>query len=261
MEKKQSPYGDVIGLALVCVAVGMLAPFGLFTSIMNFPLVVAVVCSVAGIASLVRNRPRVAVVRRSLILAVAVAIAIGGWRSQFEWIRQQSAAIEAKVAHRVVDRPAPELRGLEPINTDEAELRDAADFEGHVTLITFWARWCTPCKQEMPELEELYRRHRDSGLRVVAITQSDEDETSRRRDRRMEAARDFLAKLDITYPAALSIGESTYRDYQVLTIPSTVLIDAEGTLVGYGVGLRSARGLMARATELLRGLSAPGDSI
>jgi thiol-disulfide isomerase/thioredoxin len=47
---------------------------------------------------------------------------------------------------------------------------DLASYRGKPVVVNFWATWCTPCREELPELERAYRKHRDAGLMVIAVS-------------------------------------------------------------------------------------------
>jgi peroxiredoxin len=47
---------------------------------------------------------------------------------------------------------------------------DVSQFRGKVVLLNFWATWCSPCKQEIPFFNELYRKFKENGLVVVGIS-------------------------------------------------------------------------------------------
>ncbi len=53
------------------------------------------------------------------------------------------------------------------------------NLKGKVAVLNFWATWCSPCKQELPFLEEYYRKHKDDGLVVVAIATDGPDTVSK----------------------------------------------------------------------------------
>src|SRR5690349_12213222 len=47
---------------------------------------------------------------------------------------------------------------------------DTAGYRGRVVLVNFWAAWCTPCAQEVPQIMALQERHRDEGLQVIGVS-------------------------------------------------------------------------------------------
>ena len=50
------------------------------------------------------------------------------------------------------------------------ETRTLADYKGEVVLLNFWATWCPPCLDEMPDLNRIYAEYREQGLRVITIS-------------------------------------------------------------------------------------------
>ena len=69
-------------------------------------------------------------------------------------------------AEVAVDHAAPSLV-LTELNGDAFDLSQKHD---KVVLVTYWATWCAPCKKEMPILDSFYRRYRERGLEVIAIS-------------------------------------------------------------------------------------------
>src|SRR5690606_30315980 len=45
-----------------------------------------------------------------------------------------------------------------------------SDLEGRVILLNVWATWCPPCREEIPDLQELYEAHADRGLEIVGVS-------------------------------------------------------------------------------------------
>ncbi|PID27157.1 MAG: hypothetical protein CR982_06810 [Candidatus Cloacimonadota bacterium] len=64
-------------------------------------------------------------------------------------------------------KKAPNYK-LKDINNKTVELKEALK-KGPV-LLNFWASWCTPCKEEMPELEALYKKYKDKGLQMHVVS-------------------------------------------------------------------------------------------
>jgi len=98
----------------------------------------------------------------------------------------------------------------------------AADFDGQLLLVNFWATWCAPCRREMPVLQAVSEDHVGE-LAVVGIAMDDPG-----------PVREFLEELGITYPVA--VGGSDVMDTQRAwgnsagVLPYTVLVDADGVI-------------------------------
>jgi thiol-disulfide isomerase/thioredoxin len=119
---------------------------------------------------------------------------------------------------------------------------------GHPLLIDLWATWCAPCLEEMPLIDHIFRKTRDTGLVVLGL---DYDQDS-------NAAVDFLKRK--------SYGWADYHDdlkrpeFPHNGIPLLVLIDAEGKIVYYQNGASDERGLVSAVRQLGPAFAAaPGD--
>ena len=137
-----------------------------------------------------------------------------------------------------VSFPAPDLR-----LTDTGGIsRSLADFRGQVVLVNLWATWCPPCKEEMPALQSFYKEHRDQGFVVIAINDGDpkEDVLQFVKDYRLS----FPVWLDPTYIA-------TEQAFKTLNLPSSFVIDRQGTIRLQWVGGISRRTLEAHVTPLI----------
>lgn len=53
---------------------------------------------------------------------------------------------------------------------DSEEEKSLADYKGEVVLLNFWATWCPPCLDEMPDLNRLYEEYKDQGLRIITVS-------------------------------------------------------------------------------------------
>ncbi len=95
---------------------------------------------------------------------------------------------------------------------------------GQVILIDFWATWCGPCHQIMPELQKLHEKYGPQGLRVLGV--SDEDRST------VEA---FAQSRAETYPLYLDMENASGR-FGVSGIPTLVLIGKNGKVIYTHVG-------------------------
>lgn len=108
----------------------------------------------------------------------------------------------------------------------DGEMHKLSDYVGNgkVVLIDFWASWCPPCRADMPHLVELYKQYRNNGFEIVGISL----------DRTEDAWKKGIKDLNITWPqmSDLKFWQSEGAAlYGVNSIPHTVLIDKDGTII------------------------------
>ena len=122
-----------------------------------------------------------------------------------------------------VDFEAPNFSLKDP-SGKTVELRQ---LRGKPVLLNFWATWCAPCRDEMPELEQLYREHKDKGLVVLAVSMDE-----------ARAARDIPEFLkegspsigSNTFPVALDLNQEVVKQYKLLGVPQSYFIDPAGVI-------------------------------
>lgn len=100
--------------------------------------------------------------------------------------------------------------------------------KGKVVLVDFWASWCGPCRREMPNLVEAYAQYKKKGFEIVGVSL----------DQSGDAWKDAIQKLNITWPQMSDLKYWNCEGaklYAVSSIPHTVLIDGEGTIIARGL--------------------------
>lgn len=90
-------------------------------------------------------------------------------------------------------------------------------------LIDFWATWCKPCLEELPAVEDIYRKYRDRGLQVIAISLDNTKSRSRVKPYVKSQGYEFIVLLDET--------SEVRKLYGGTEMPYTVLIHPDGTIV------------------------------
>lgn len=118
------------------------------------------------------------------------------------------------------DQPAP---SFDFTVLSSGEQKNIADYRGKVVLLNYWATWCKPCIQEMPELNRLHSTYANQGLVVLAL--SDEDK---------ERLETFASKRPFQAIAAYS-SSFNWADIQSER-PMTFLLNREGVIVDYFTG-------------------------
>ena len=99
---------------------------------------------------------------------------------------------------------------------------------GKVVLVNFWATWCDPCRREMPDLETLYRRFKNQGLVVLAISDDDAGKVKQ-----------LIVEKRFTYPVLLDPGRKVTDLFRVEGIPKSFVYDRDGKLVAQAIDMRT----------------------
>ena len=99
-----------------------------------------------------------------------------------------------------------------------------ASFKGKPLVINFWATWCGPCKQEIPQFVQLADRYRDKGLTILGVSTDDEPADLRR----------FAPTLKMNYPVLVGLGQDKFLETYEADggIPVTWFIRADGSVAG-----------------------------
>ncbi|HEX7720763.1 MAG TPA: redoxin domain-containing protein [Pyrinomonadaceae bacterium] len=100
----------------------------------------------------------------------------------------------------------------------EGQAINLVEFKGKVILVTFWASWCVPCRQEIPELKLLFEKFKEQGLKIIAVS-IDED---------IDKARTFV--VDNKLPFLVADDRSLAKQFIEQGIPLTLFIDKMGAL-------------------------------
>jgi thiol-disulfide isomerase/thioredoxin len=134
----------------------------------------------------------------------------------------------------VVAHPVPDVT-LTTLDGGALRLRD---LEGQIVFLNFWATWCEPCREEMPELQAFQDSHRADGVRVIAVTDPTEGQTE-------ADIRAFVDDFDLSLTVALSSDADFYRQFAVAQIPTTFIIDPAGMVRVRHMGALDAHDMAA----------------
>lgn len=160
-----------------------------------------------------------------LILAALVA-AVVMWPSESTAQSSNHSVVQDDIAQTTLINAgdmAPNFT-VEMLDGSKIEL---SSLRGKVVLISFWATWCPPCRQELAHLQEGVIDHfagRD--LVVLPISRGEERRT-------VEA---FLKKMGYTFDVGLDRKQEIYRKYATNYIPRSVVVGKDGKVVYVAVG-------------------------
>jgi peroxiredoxin len=136
-----------------------------------------------------------------------------------------------------VGAPAPDFALLDV--RDGSTVRRLSDYRGKVVILNWYATWCGPCQQEIPDFQQAYSRL-DGDLVVLAVNLEE----------RPEDATDMLEDLGATFPSVVDSDGEVYRQYGGLGMPYTLFIDRDGTVFSMGSGVITADSLRAELAKL-----------
>lgn len=103
-----------------------------------------------------------------------------------------------------------------------------ADLKGQVVLVNIWATWCKPCRQEIPALETLHRRHRDAGLVIAGVSIDVDDDRAK--------IAEYAATLGASYAIWYDPDDRVSTTFLALGVPASYLVGRDGTLRWRHVG-------------------------
>jgi peroxiredoxin len=120
-------------------------------------------------------------------------------------------------------KTAPDFKLKDP----DGKTVELKQFRGKPVLLNFWATWCAPCKEEMPELEQLYRQYKDQGLVVLGVSVDDPTSVKQVPDLLKEGNPSVGS---YTFPVALDEKQDLTRQYKLFGVPSSFFIDRDGVI-------------------------------
>ncbi len=104
--------------------------------------------------------------------------------------------------------------------------RTLKEFRGKLIFLNFWATWCHPCRDEMPEMEKLWKRLKNKGFVIIAVAV----------DKNPRMVREFYESYKVTFPVLLDPKGEVRKKYEVTALPMTYMIGKDGKISGRVTG-------------------------
>jgi peroxiredoxin len=159
-------------------------------------------------------------VRRTLeILALLVGLI---------WIFASADSTGTSTGGRI---PAPQKGFLAPdfnLATPKGEKVTLSNLRGKAVLINIWATWCPPCRAEMPAMESFYQQYKASGLIVLGINATNQDN-------QLDIV-PFVNQYGLSFPILLDEVGELGQKYELRSLPSSYFIDRNGTIAAVVIG-------------------------
>jgi len=117
-----------------------------------------------------------------------------------------------------------------------------AQDRGHVVVLNFWSSWCTPCKQEAPELSTYAYQAASQGVDVVGVVFNDT----------VSSATSFAHFYGSLYPSVVDTNGAIANSYGITAPPTTFIINAQGRVAATLIGATTAKQLTAVVDKVLQ---------
>ena len=130
--------------------------------------------------------------------------------------------------HSLADPVDFELTGL------DGKQHRLSDYRGKWVLVNFWATWCPPCLEEMPELELFHSNHKDNDAVVLGLNMEDIP---------TEKLTKFVEQQFVSYPILLIRGRFNEPFGRVPALPTSFLVSPDGEVAAKQVGTVTAKSI------------------
>lgn len=117
------------------------------------------------------------------------------------------------------------------------------DYRGKVVLVNIWATWCPPCIAEIPSLEKLYNKFKDTDFEILAVSVDENGES---------VIAPFIKKHNMSFPVLVDPYGSIMQLYGTIGVPETFVIRKDGTIDGKIEG--AIDWMSPRVIEFIEGL-------
>ena len=115
-----------------------------------------------------------------------------------------------------VSGPAPAFT----LTTLSGQQQALSQYKGQVVMVNFWATWCGPCQQEMPLLDQMYKKYKPAGFTLIGVNV----------DKQQPPVKELLARKPVSFPILLDPANQVSKEYHVDEMPSSIIIDRKGEI-------------------------------
>jgi cytochrome c biogenesis protein CcmG/thiol:disulfide interchange protein DsbE len=120
---------------------------------------------------------------------------------------------------RAASTPMPDFS---LVSAEDGSVLDSKTLKGKVLLINFFATWCPPCRQEIPDLIKFHDKYGPQGFMVIGISTDQEG---------AQLLKKFIQKMKINYPVLMAAPNTPYDFGNIIGIPTNFLVDRSGQIV------------------------------
>ncbi len=169
-------------------------------------------------------------VKIGAILMIAIGIMMySGWMNGFSnYLNTTPKQQEETDAIEAIDFTLQDQYG---------NIHTLSDYKGKTVFLNFWATWCPPCKEEMPDIEKLYLNYGQNQEDIIILSVAFPDNDPLTDEGTSQEVIDFMHDNNYTYPALLNEDQTLAYQYNIRSFPTTYMIDKNGNIYGYLPGM------------------------
>ncbi len=130
-----------------------------------------------------------------------------------------------ELLHPVPGKPLAQDFKLPDLDGNTLKL---SDFKGHIVIVNFWATWCPPCREEIPSMQRAWTILKKKNVVMLAVhVGGNEDKVW-----------SFLTDFEVDFPVLMDKSSKVSRQWRVVGLPSTLIIDPQGRIALGAIGGR-----------------------
>lgn len=115
---------------------------------------------------------------------------------------------------------------LKTLDGKQIELNE---YRGKKVILNFWATWCPPCREEMPEMQKFYDDYKEKNVEILAVNLT-------YAETKKEKIAEFVEKYSLSFPIPLDEKNTIGKEYRAVSIPTSYFIDEDGIITNFHIG-------------------------
>lgn len=181
---------------------------------------------------------KITVIILAAVLAVVIALAVFIYPKLKDEVGKESSDTAEKV---VADKAASFV-----VYDRDGNAVSLDDYIGKKpVVVNFWASWCPPCKEELPDFNDMYEKYKDE-VEFFMVNLTDGGRET------LEGAAGFVAENGYTFPVYYDTRADGATAYGINAIPVTLFIKSDGTLYHHQVGMLDGGTLKSYIEDILK---------